>query len=133
MCRIGFKLMETKPYQFQDTGKCFSLNRASDVGLNAVMLGEICVHPTLYFNTSKEDLRDFILGKLNKNRCFRFEYQPQHEDQLRICISIERSLDFHFKYLLGQWVNCETPKISSTYFQLVDSVEHTTTHMQEAS
>ena len=101
MNRSGFKLCQDELKR--DSGKCFSLIREVRNSMYQVLLGEIHIHSNLLYNMRSEDLSRYILGKLNKGRCFRFEYDTQFGDQLRVCISIERELDFHFTYGYSGW------------------------------
>lgn len=114
MCRSGFKLFQSE--NNSDSGKCFSLTREGVCDPYEVILGDIYIHPNLLFNMSYEALNLFILGKLKKNRCFKFVYTPQFEDQLRICISIERGLDFYFSFDYADWCVCSAKKTSDYGF-----------------
>jgi len=110
MCRSGFKFIPNEPEV--DSGKCFSLIRESEYSVYEVILGNIVIHPNLIFNMSIEALQSYILGKLNKGRCFGVEYDPQFEDELRVCVSIERNLDFYFRYEYEGWNKVSNLKAS---------------------
>jgi hypothetical protein len=114
MYRNGFKLC-SNDFE-QDSGKCFSLTRVNEELGYEIILGNIIIHPNLIYNMSREALGCFLLGKLNKKRSFKFEYNPQFNDELRICISVERNLDFHFSYQLGIWMASEVKSKIDCYF-----------------
>ena len=101
MCRSGFRLENINPEI--DTGKCFSLNRKQGYSKYGIIIGDIIIHPNLIYNMDKAGLQSFILRKINKGRCFAFEYEAQFKDELRICISVERELDFYFYYGYEGW------------------------------
>ena len=47
---------------------------------------------------------------MNRGRSFRFDYEPQFRDELRICIFIEREFDFYFCYEYEGWKLKSSPK-----------------------